>query len=473
MRHIRRPTIESTVPEAPRGHPKLQDSPGFYRRVLDHLPTPVIVIDQGGEITYANEAMVELTGWTFDEALGGSLFQYLHPDDATWVVEAFANLISTAEADEQLGASEWASLRLRVLAKDGTVIPIEATGGAGLTDPDVQGFMYSVRPARIEELLDAVFSGVASGDSIETLMQHVVDIMTLPPHGIEAAVFEQLSDGSDRLIAASHPAFEGLPMSCTDFVPWAGLHTAPARIAVEALPHPSREHLAAAGFRDCFYAGAHAPDVSTTLRLIACKRERQEPPMGALQRVERARELMSVVLLKAHNDRLLEHAATLDDLTGLPNRLGLSRCLRQIESSPGDCAMLFVDLDNFKLVNDLHGHLVGDRVLATVADRLRRAVRAGDVVTRLHGDEFALVLNGEAGGLTTSTLRRIANRVVKMLGEPVRIDGLTLTVSASVGVAHLDADRDIDRLMSRADEAMYAAKRAGGDRHQLAKISAA
>jgi len=464
---------ESPVPTESSGYPQLQENPEFYRHVLDHLPTPVIVVGAGGDIVYGNKAMVELTGWTVDEAFGESLFQYLHPEDAPWVLEAFANLIDSAEADAQLGASQWSSLRLRVLAKDGTVIPIEATGGAGLTDPAVGGFMYSVRPARVEELLDDVFAGVAAGDSIESLMERVVDIITLPPLGLQAAVFEQSADGTDRLVASSDPGFVGLPVNCTDFVPWAGLRTGTARVAIDTLPSQARQHLSAAGFEDCFHAGAHAPDVSTTLRLIACMRQRSDPAMAAIQRVERARELMSVVLLKAHNDQLLERAATLDDLTGLPNRLGLTRCLEQVAASADDCALLFVDIDDFKRINDLYGHPVGDRVLATVSDRLRRAVRADDTVTRLHGDEFAVVLNGSRGGLPPDTVRRLAARVVKMLAEPLRIDGLTLKISVSVGVAYLDNERNVERLLGRADEAMYAAKRAGGDRHHIATVHAA
>jgi len=75
--------------------------------------------------------------------------------------------------------------------------------------------------------------------------------------------------------------------------------------------------------------------------------------------------------------------------------------------------------------------------------------------------------------VTSSTIQRLAERVVKMLAEPVRIDGRLLKISVSVGVADLAGDRDIDRLMGHADEAMYAAKRAGGDRHHVAEISAA
>lgn len=459
--------------DTPSGYPQLQADPEFYRRVLDHLPTPVIVVSAAGAITYGNKAAVELTGWTVDEAFGESLYDYIHLDDAPWVLEAFGNLVDSAQADAQLGASEWSSLRLRLLTKDGAVLPVEATGGAGLADPIINGFMYSIRPARIEDLLDDVFAGVAAGDSLESLMQLVVDIVTLPPLGLEAAVFEQRADGTDHLVASSDPGFERLPVNCTDFVPWAGLRTEASRTEVELLPTEARRVLLDAGFQDCFHTGAHAPDVSTTLRLVACSRQREDPPMGAVQRVERARELMSVVLLKAHNDRLLEHAATVDTLTGLPNRLGLARSLRQVESSGEGCALLFVDIDDFKRINDLHGHLVGDRVLATVADRLQRAVRADDVVTRLHGDEFAVVLHESAGALTPSTIRRMAASVVKMLAEPVRIDGRLLKISVSVGVADLDTDHNIDRLMGHADEAMYAAKRAGGDRHHVAETSAA
>lgn len=461
------------MPREASGHPRLQENPEFYRRVLDRLPTPVIVLSPAGTIIYANEAVLELTGWAVDEAVGESLFQYLHPEDAPWVLEAYSNLLESAEQDAQLGATEWASLRLRVLARDGTVIPVEATGGAGLVDPAVGGSMYSIRPARVEELLDDVFAGVAAGDSIESLMELIVEVVKLPPLGLEAAVFEQRADGSDRLIASSHPAFDGLPVSTTDAVPWAGLSTEASFVELGSLPARARSQLSDAGFGACYHTGAHAPDVSTTLRLIAAKSRPQEPPTGVLQRIDRARKLMSIVLLKAHNDQLLEHAATLDDLTGLPNRLGLSRCLRQVEATTDECAVLFVDIDAFKNINDRHGHLVGDRVLATVADRLRRAVRAGDVVTRLHGDEFVVVLLGSTDDLTPDTVRRIADRTVKMLAEPFQIDGLTLRISASVGAAHLDHERNVDRLMGHADQAMYAAKRAGGGRHHIATVHAA
>jgi diguanylate cyclase (GGDEF)-like protein len=304
-------------------------------------------------------------------------------------------------------------------------------------------------------------------------MQLVVEIVTLPPLGIEAAVFEQRADGTDRLVASSDPCLEGLPVNCTDFVPWAGLCTEASAVEIDNLPDSAREQLLAAGFERCVHAGAHAPDVSTTLRLIACMRERRDPVMGAVQRVERARELMSVVLLKAHNDKLLARAATIDDLTGLPNRVGLSRYLDQVATGSDDCVMLFVDIDGFKLINDRHGHLVGDRVLATVADRLRRAVRAEDVVTRLYGDEFIVLLRGMTGDLTSDTVKRIAERVVSMLAEPLKIDGATLNISASVGVAHLGDDRNVDRWMSCADQAMYTAKRAGGGRHHIDPVHAA
>jgi len=453
-------------------YPKLHETPEFYRHVLEGLPMPVIVIDAAGEILYGNRAIFDLTGWTVDHAFGENLLEYLHPEDAPWVLEAFANLVKVAEPNAQLGASKRTPLRLRVMAKDGAIIPVEVTGEAGPADSDTRAFMFSVRPAGVEAIRDDVFAGLAAGDSIESLMQLIVDIVTLPPLGLAAAVYEQHADGSDRMVASSDPRFEGLPVKCTDRVPWAGLRTKTATVEIDALPDEARAHLVASGFKDCLHAGAHAPDVSTTLRLVACSSEHPDSTFAAVQRLERARELMSIVLLKLHDDRVLERAATLDSVTGLPNRLGLTRCLEQIEASSDDCALLIVNIDNYQLVNDLHGELVGDRVLTAAADRLRRAVRADDIVTRLHRDEFAVLLSGTTATLNPDTVRCLAERVAKMFAEPVGIDGLTLTISASVLVAYLDGEQDRDRLMGSAYETLTAEKWIGLDHPPVASVYA-
>ena len=152
-----------------------------------------------------------------------------------------------------------------------------------------------------------------------------------------------------------------------------------------------------------------------------------------------------------------------DALTDLANRVlfreHVERALAQAKRSGATIAMLCLDLDLFKNVNDTLGHHAGDAVLKAVADRLRRCVREGDVVARLGGDEFAVLQTApnqphDAGAL--------AARLVQMLGAPYRVDGQEVVIAASVGVALSDSDCALpDQLLKRADLALYRAKADG------------
>jgi diguanylate cyclase (GGDEF)-like protein len=125
---------------------------------------------------------------------------------------------------------------------------------------------------------------------------------------------------------------------------------------------------------------------------------------------------------------------------------------------------MVADVDAFKRVNDTFGHDVGDRVIRVVGERLRRAVRSEDVVGRLGGDEFGVVL-ADADG---ATLRAVSERIVAAVAEPMAAGGRVLRVAVSVGVAAGEAGADPDGLVRRADLAMYAAKRDGGGRNAFA-----
>ena len=125
-------------------------------------------------------------------------------------------------------------------------------------------------------------------------------------------------------------------------------------------------------------------------------------------------------------------------------------------------AVLFVDLDRFKVVNDRHGHDVGDLLLKSVAARLQVCVRSGDTICRMGGDEFAVILEGAD---STSSARRVAGRILEACAQPFVIADHTLRISASVGVAvYPENGHDAMRLLKSADVAMYRAKKAGGNR---------
>ena len=168
---------------------------------------------------------------------------------------------------------------------------------------------------------------------------------------------------------------------------------------------------------------------------------------------------------KDETGRLLQLAQR-DALTGLLNRAGLEQWLqaRDDEVRAGTLALLYVDLDRFKPVNDTWGHLAGDRVLAEIARRLQSLVRPGDAVARIGGDEFALALSGVRA---RAHAEAIAAKVVAAAAEPVQVDGLVVQVGASLGIAwHVAHDGGAHGLLAHADGRLYKAKASGRGRYE-------
>ncbi len=162
-------------------------------------------------------------------------------------------------------------------------------------------------------------------------------------------------------------------------------------------------------------------------------------------------------------ERELLAQAMHDQLTGLPTRaLLLDRLRVALSGSARNAtqgALLFVDLDRFKQINDDHGHAAGDVVLKAVAVRMLRAVRGNDTVARIGGDEFIVLLPVIAHNADSET---VARKLLRMLCEPVRVGGFEVTVSASIGtVEFCDQSDTAEGLIARADQAMYLAKRDG------------
>ena len=168
------------------------------------------------------------------------------------------------------------------------------------------------------------------------------------------------------------------------------------------------------------------------------------------------------ISLRKQRDELIKYQARYDALTGLLNRSAfLERCrliLEEARLKDQHVALMFVDLNKFKPVNDTLGHEVGDKVLRDVATRIRSAVREHDTVARFGGDEFVVLL---AGLNDRRPIQRISHAVIKYISEPYRVDDETqVSVGASVGVAMFPDDGDsIEALLRNADFAMYAAKR--------------
>ncbi|NQU37838.1 MAG: diguanylate cyclase [Actinobacteria bacterium] len=182
------------------------------------------------------------------------------------------------------------------------------------------------------------------------------------------------------------------------------------------------------------------------------------------------KRVISYAIERRRVETKLRDAANRDSLTGLRSRnrfyeevaQAISRARRQ--NSAG--ALLFIDLDNFKSVNDNHGHASGDALLTLVATRMSAILRGGDSAGRVGGDEFAVLLENVS---TSAEATDVANRFAESISLPFDIGEETHSVGASVGVAMFGhTDETVDQLIGRADSAMYAAKRSGGSRAVMA-----
>jgi len=172
---------------------------------------------------------------------------------------------------------------------------------------------------------------------------------------------------------------------------------------------------------------------------------------------------------RKQSEARISELATRDPLTNLPNRLLLSdrlaRGIANVQREGASLAVMFIDLDHFKRVNDTHGHEVGDGLLREVARRIGGLLRKGDTLARLGGDEFVVVLEGLK---TAEDAGQVAQKIINLVSQPCEVGGHTLNTAASVGIAICPTDgADATTLMRHADTAMYVAKSSGRRNYQF------
>lgn len=193
---------------------------------------------------------------------------------------------------------------------------------------------------------------------------------------------------------------------------------------------------------------------------------------SAVHRVGQPVELFRIdidLTERKRHERELVRIANYDSLTGLPNRHLMAEMMRELcersRRNDESMAVCYLDLDEFKPINDQHGHDIGDQVLVIVADRLRSAVRGSDMVSRLGGDEFVILLTGAGDG---ARLEHRLRTLLERIAEPMVVGELSLNVHASIGVTlYPDDGADPDTLLRHADQAMYRAKAQGRNRFNL------
>ncbi len=396
------------------------------RFVLDTSPLGMVLTDESGRVLFANTAEQRLTGR--DVSAIDDMLELIHPDDREMLLRKIARDLTTGDlwrvrcrSLHSSGATRWVDITGRV-----------ESGGTGRTVVVTADVHDEVLRQQAVEQFQALFATLT--DFVAMTDEHG-DVQYLNRVGeIYGAALDSDSDDLARFFDAPSRltlANEGWP-EVLEHGFWSGeLSIAPA-------------------------AGLVIP---VSLVLVRCATEHGGSFIAAVAR--------DITALKEAQRRLVEQA-THDQLTGLPNRrLVLDRiqnALARAEraTSGAELALLFVDLDGFKAINDDHGHDAGDEVLVAVGRRLQGLIREGDTVARLGGDEFLLLLDPVG---STDDARHVAERVVAALVQPFDVRGAPAAIGASVGIAMAGAgsgsDIGCEALLKAADLALYDAKRLG------------
>jgi diguanylate cyclase (GGDEF)-like protein/PAS domain S-box-containing protein len=417
----------------------LRESEERFRLLLDSSPEAIFGVDTQGLCTFVNPACLKLLGYTREEMLGKSvhpLIHHTHPDGRPYPKQDCHIRNSTLHGQPTHVDSEvhW--------RKDGSSFPVEYWSHPMYRNGELVGavvnFVDITDRKRAEEALresEARFRAMAehSADwiwSIDTQGRHTYSNQRgLANLGYE--VNEFLAMNSDSMV---HP--DDLPLLHETF-----------EKAVSA------QH----GWQNIVLRWRHRNGNYRTFESNASALFSESGQLIGFQGVDRD------ITERSQAEARIQFLAHHDVLTGLPNRVLLrdrfEHALARAERSRSRVALLFLDLDNFKVVNDTLGHVAGDQLLLEVVSRLSQCTRESDTISRQGGDEFILLLNDIPD---MESVERIASKILAHLAEPAEINGHVLNTSCSIGIAIFPEDgEDFDSLLQKADTAMYNAKDAG------------
>jgi diguanylate cyclase (GGDEF)-like protein/PAS domain S-box-containing protein len=440
-------------------------------RAFEVVTDCVAVLDEVGKLCDANPFMLRLLGYEREEVVGRSMADFVHPDDLERAIRV-VGMVATDTLDVPVTPALY-----RIRRHDGTWLPIEINGtrvaGNGSGEPDV--VVIVGRYSADRDLQDQMMARLVSGESPTAVIDLVPELGHWRHRMDHYAVL--FTDERGRPAIAGTDALVGL-IDATALedaaTPWVRAMTDHIEevVGLDDLPPALAARAAALGLGLCWVTPVHDPmrELGAAI-LVWC---REDGPDVEVHRyaVETMARAMDVILQWRHQVTSLVDAARHDPLTGLVNRTGFWEVLDALardQASP-IVAVLYVDLDGFKEVNDRYGHRTGDLVLTEAAQRIAGVIRPGDTLARLGGDEFALVCR-DLG--TPQEAVAIAERVLGSLSGPVEVDVAELDgpieVGASVGIATVPGHAlRSDELLEAADAALYEAKREGRGSWHLA-----
>jgi len=434
--------IARDITERKQAQEALRKSEERYRDLFENANDLIYTHDLEGNFTSLNRAGEIITGYTRDEAIGMNLAEVVAPE----FLNAARTMTTRKMADERPTTYE-----LEIISKSGERVTLELSTRL-IVSPDglplgVQGLGRDITARRQAEaslhetlsLFATTFESTADGivvmsleGQIVTANQKFIEMWSVPPHLIES------KDG-DSLVQ-----------------------------------HVAEQLLEPEGFRKAI-ADTYTTPHATVTEILELKDgriiERYSQPQYLEDRPIGRVACFRDITERSRAEERLRHYALHDTLTELPNRVQFMNHLqiavdRANENGFARFAVLFLDLDRFKVINDSLGHAVGDKLLVAIAGRLTACVRPGDVVARLGGDEFTILLNRTGN---EEEVAAVAERLQARISEPFKIDNYEVFTSASIGIimSAPGTVRTAEDFLRDADAAMYRAKESGKARYEI------
>jgi len=426
-----------------RAEEELRASEERFRALVEHAHDAIMLLDEDGVVRFASQSTAGVLGYAPEAMAGRRAFTLVHPEDRTRMEAAFAHCLATAG---QVVRGEY-----RMGHADGGWRVIEGIGANRLADAAVRAVVVNVRDITDRKQAEAALRAseqryaLAARGTNDGLWDW--DLATnrvyYSPRWKAMLGYEEgaIGDAPDEWFARVHPR---------DLVPLRAAIDAHLAGTLSHFEFEYRIRLRTGGYLWAVARGLALRDPSgTPLRIAGSQTDVSDRKQAELR---------------------LRDQATRDALTDLPNRLLFTELLGQaIAHARRDpafhYAVLFLDLDRFKVVNDSLGHLIGDQLLVAFAHRLEHCVRPQDAVARLGGDEFAILLEAVADAPEPSW---VASRIQHAVARPFEIQGREVFTSVSIGIADGSGGHERpEDVLRDADLAMYRAKAAGRSRHQV------
>ena len=415
-----------------------------FRLLAETASDIVYAVGPDRRVTWISSAITRAFGWEPDELVGTFMSDLVHPDDFAWSEERRARLYAGDREAEAVG-----SFTLRMRRKDGGYHWVKTTLTTHRDGDRVTGFTGGMMV--VDELVEAREQLAEQEALLRVMSDAQMDPQALmtPIHDADGNVVDYRHVRVNRALCEEYGRSEEevLAMTLTELEPGA-VRTGLLAAYISAAQAEKPVELDGFHYVSTFTGASEYYDI----RMVPV-------PGGAISLSWRD------VTARIEGEQQLVRQATYDDLTGVLKRDAALRRLEELvaeERRPGtDAALLFVDVDGFKGINDTFGHSVGDALLQTIAARMRASIRESDVIGRLGGDEFVVVLEQLHG---TGEALALAESMRAACAEPVVTADGTVATTLSIGLAVRQPQEVVSAWVARADRAMYDAKRSGRDR---------